>query len=49
MVEVCLELDFIFNYTKFYLHWVELLMNIDSEIKNRKLSIQSDLEYRTLI
>jgi len=48
MVEVCLELDFIFNYTKFYLyHLMPLMLNSDIQLEKRKLYSQRDMIFRT--
>ena len=48
MVEVCLELDFIFNYTKFYLYTMSQSQSGRSEV--RKLSNQCDKDSgRTLV
>ena len=48
MVEVCLELDFIFNYTNFYQFNMTEPKSIGSEV--RKLSNQCDKDSgRTLV
>jgi len=44
MVEVCLELDFIFNYTKFYL--MPLMLNCDIQLENRKVYSKRDMIFK---
>ena len=48
MVEVCLELDFIFNYTKFYLYRKKMELS-SIEINFRKLYSECYMDGRTLI
>ena len=48
MVEVCLELDFIFNYTKFYLYRKRMELS-SIEINFRKLYSECYMDGRTLI